>query len=172
MGGSSFPWPPKMHAEYLGANWIPKILNPVTLARSWTLNSRHYLLVLKYISFIKYLFLSNYISAWYYRGICFYTIITKRGLCSLLTSSQCPNVWITLPMDRAIKCILPHKKEGVWSRSCKLTEISLQKMWFSTGRLCHQDGSWKFLYQPFPNLLTNISAIKVINSHNTFHRRK
>ena len=91
----------------------------VTLARSGTLNSKHYFLVLKYISFIKNLFLSNYISAWYYRGICFYTIITKRGLCSLLTSSQCPNVWITLPMDRAIKCILPHNKEGVWSISCK-----------------------------------------------------
>jgi len=54
-----------------------------------------------------------------------------------LTSSQCPDVWITLPVDRTIKCVLPHYKEGVWRRSCKWTEFSLQKTWFSTGTNSH-----------------------------------
>jgi len=40
-----------------------------------------------------------------------YTLETKCELCSPLTSSKCPNVWITLPVDRKIKFILLHKKE-------------------------------------------------------------
>ena len=39
------------------------------------------------------------------------------------------------------------------------------------GDFINQDGGWKFLHKMFANLLTNISAIIVINFHNTFSRR-
>jgi hypothetical protein len=117
-----------------------------------TLNSRHYFLLLKCTSFIKNLSSKLHCSMILLGNIFTFldhTMITDCEWYSPQTSSQCPKVWITVPTERTIKRILPHKKEYVWSIWYKWTVVLLQKMWLSTGRPHFRDGSWEFLNQPF-----------------------